>query len=69
MNQVFVFCTQSCVINYTSVVQYICCNIHHLCCADVRDEDNRSPLHLACVGGHKDMVEYLVEKANCDVSE
>ena len=43
--------------------------IYHLCCADVRDEDNRSPLHLACEGGHKRMVEYLVEKGNCDVSE
>ena len=31
--------------------------------------DVRSPLYLACVGGHKDMVEYLVEKANCDASE
>ena len=43
--------------------------IYHLCCADVRDEDNKSPLHLACEGGHKCIVEYLVEKANCDVSE
>ena len=42
---------------------------YHLCCTDVRYEDGRSPLHWACEGGHKDVVEYLVEKANCDVSE
>ena len=41
--------------------------IHYLCCTGVRDV--RSPLHWACVGGHKDMVKCLVEKANCDVSE
>ena len=49
--------------------QYICYNTHHLWCADVRDQDDRSPLHLACEGGHKGVVKYLVEKANCDVSE
>ena len=38
-------------------------------CTDVRDEKDRSPLHWACAKGHKDVVEYLVEKANCDVSE
>ena len=41
----------------------------HVRCADVKDQEDRSPLHLACVGGHKDVVEFLVEKANCDVSE
>ena len=40
-----------------------------MCCTDVRDEGHRSPLHLACLGGHKDVAQYLVEKANCDVSE
>ena len=43
--------------------------VHHLCCTDVRDEYGRFPLHLACEVGHKDVVEYLVEKGNCDVSE
>ena len=42
---------------------------HHLWCADVRDQDKSSPLHLACEGGHKGVVKYLVEEANCDVSE
>ena len=42
---------------------------YYLCCAGVRDEDKKSPLHWACEGGHKYVVEYLVEKANCDVSE
>ena len=45
------------------------CNTYHLYCVDVRDEGDRSPLHLACEEGHKDVVEYLVEKANCDISE
>ena len=43
--------------------------VHRLCFIDVRDGYGRSPLHLACEGGHKDVVEYLVEKATCDVSE
>ena len=28
-----------------------------------------SPLHHACVGGRKQVVQYLVERAHCDVSE
>ena len=43
--------------------------MYHLYYTDIRDADNSSPLHLACTGGHKDVVVYLVEKANCDVSE
>ena len=35
----------------------------------MRDGGNWSPLHFACEGRNKDVVEYLVEKANCDVSE
>ncbi len=33
--------------------------------------DNWTPLHNACMGmgGHKDVVQYLVEMANCDISE
>ncbi len=40
-------------------------------CADVRDADNhnRTPLHYACGMGHKDVVQYLMENANCDISE
>ncbi len=38
-------------------------------CADVRDYENMTPLHKACVIGHKDVLQYLVEKANCDISE
>ena len=36
---------------------------------DVKNKYNRSPLHFACENGNKGVVEYLVEKANCDVSE
>ena len=43
--------------------------MHHLCCAGMRDDDDRSPLDLACVRGHYFVVKYLVKKANCDVSE
>ena len=35
----------------------------------MKDEGHRSPLHLACLGGHKDVAQYLVEKAKCDVSK
>ena len=30
---------------------------------------NRFPLHLACRGGYKDLVKYLIEEAKCDVGE
>ncbi len=36
---------------------------------DVRDKDNRTPLHLACKGGSKDVVQYLVEELKIDVGE
>ncbi len=35
--------------------------------ADVRSIDKTPPLINA--SGHKDVVQYLVEKANCDISE
>ena len=45
--------------------------IHHILhCTDVRSEGwNRSPLYYACGKGHKQVVQYLVEGAHCDVSE
>ena len=36
---------------------------------DVRDEQNMTPLHYACIGGHKDLVVYLIEVIKCDVGE
>ncbi len=36
---------------------------------DVRDKDNWTPLHWACVGGSKDVVQYLVEELKMDVGE
>ena len=30
---------------------------------------NKTPLGLACQGGHKDIVQYLVEEARCDIGE
>ena len=36
---------------------------------DVRDDDNMTPLHYACMGGSKDMVQYLVEEMKMDVGE
>ncbi len=36
---------------------------------DVRDEDNRTPLHWACWSGSKDVVQYLVEELKMDVGE
>ena len=38
-------------------------------CTGVRDEETRTPLHVASLRAHKNVVEYLVEEANCDVSE
>ncbi len=28
-----------------------------------------TPLHIACYGGHKDVVQYMVERVHCDTSE
>ena len=28
-----------------------------------------TPLHTACYVGHKDVVQYMVERAHCDTSE
>ncbi len=36
---------------------------------DVRDKNNMTPLHLACEGGSKDVVQYLVEELKMDVGE
>ena len=36
---------------------------------DVRDKDNKTPLHWACKGGSKDVVQYLVEERKMDVGE
>ena len=52
-----------------NITQYICCNIQCLCYVDMRDDDDMSPLDVACVRGRKYVVEYLVKKADCDVSE
>ena len=36
---------------------------------DVRDKYEKTPLHTACESGHKEVVQYLVEKVKCDVGE
>ena len=36
---------------------------------DTRDVGNLTPLHYACVGGHIQLVKYLVEELKCDVGE
>ena len=60
-----------------------CSSIHHnnnyillvsvvveLCSTtDVRDKDNKTPLHWACVRGSKDVVQYLVEERKMDLGE
>ncbi len=35
----------------------------------MRDKGNRTPLLLACEGGSKDVVQYLVEELKMDVGE
>ncbi len=41
----------------------------HYSTTDVRDKYNRTPLHCACEGGSKHVVQYLVEEAKCYVGE
>ncbi len=36
---------------------------------DVRGENNKTLVHLACLGGSKDLVQYLVEELKMDVGE
>ena len=36
---------------------------------DVRDKNNKTPLHWACWGGSIDTVQYLVEEVKMDVGE
>ena len=36
---------------------------------DVRTVENVTPLHWACQGGSKEVVQYLVEECSCDVGE
>ena len=35
----------------------------------MRDTDGWTPLHWACVMGHKEVVQYFVEEVKCDVGE
>ena len=57
-----------CIIITISVL-IVCLIAYGVLCAGVRDDNNRTRLHCACWEGHKDVVQYLVEKANCDISE
>ena len=58
-----------CIIITISVL-IVCLIVYGVLCADVRDYGtNWTPLRFACCNGHKDVVQYLVEKANCDISE
>ena len=38
-------------------------------CTDVRDRNDDSLIHFACEGGHKEIVQYLIETLKCDVGE
>ena len=40
-----------------------------LSCTDVRAQDDMTPLLCACMGGNKELVQYLVEEIKCDVGE
>ncbi len=52
---------------YNVVLVLTSLNTQHT--TDVRDKDNKTPLHCACEGGSKDVVQYLVEEVKCDVGE
>ena len=36
---------------------------------DVRNRNNQTPLHCACMGGSVQVVKCLVEEGKCDVGE
>ena len=36
---------------------------------DVRGRTNWTALHLCCVSGHREVIQYLVEEVKCDVGE
>ena len=40
-----------------------------LSCTDVRNGYNNTPLLSACMGGNKELVQYLVEEIKCNVGE
>ena len=57
------------------IVKYISYNTSYfavqniLTDTDVRDKDNKTPLHHACEGRDKEILVYLVEEINCNVGE
>ena len=53
----------------TISVLIVCLIAYGVLCAGLREDDNWTPLHNACCKRHNDVVQYLVEKANCDISE
>jgi ankyrin repeat protein len=36
------------------------------CDPNIRNKDEETPIHTACLSGHVDMVKYLVNEAHCD---
>ena len=58
-----------CIIITISVL-IVCLIAYGVLCAGVTRRHDWTPLHYACNShGNKDVVQYLVEKANCDISE
>ena len=48
-----------------ALIYYLVVTLH----TDVRDKDNRTPLHWACLRGRKKVAQYLVEEVKCDAGE
>ena len=44
-----------------------CLNLNNLS-LNIKDYDNRTPLHIACIKGKKDIVEFLVEETQIDIN-
>ncbi len=57
------------VITFGVRIIWVQCTDSHTSHIDVRDIDNATPLHYACLNGHKDIVQWLVEECKFDVGE
>ena len=48
---------------------FLLCGINFCLIPVIKMNNGLTPFHTACFGGHKDVVQYMVERAHCDTSE
>lgn len=44
-------------------------HLHHTIVADARNANGESALHVACIKGHKDIVEWLIDDVKVDIEK